>query len=331
MNVESTSLEELSAQPRDHIPDSWAHRGPCPVCGQTKSLAVLHKQKTPDQFVCERCHVAFELNVGGSQIRLMVLPKALESIWNQVIHQWIEPAEIRLLYKRCHAQGQALDADGEVDRQEPTLTNREVYYKVLELQDLGNDDETIASLLFQAGATRQQVVGVLRKRKREIEKERKRRNRFFLVMAIVSLFVLALIAGGVWLTTLNQVPNEEIVGEPSGERESLFIELLSEQAQPSVKDAAAPQVEGGHNPVSGTLSCPTTSAQAAELFGGSENVWAKESSYDAWVMTNTGLPVSLYVPAGMVAGYMDLTSMEMISVDGPVKIRNVNFAVITCY
>jgi hypothetical protein len=327
MDVESTSLEELSAQPREHIPDTWAHRGSCPVCGRAKSLAVLHKHNAPDQFVCEYCNAAFELPADGSQIRLMVLPEILQAVWNQVIHQWIEPAEIRLLYKRC----QASLADEEVDQQEITLTNREVYYKALELQKLGNDDETTASLLFQAGATRQQVVGVLRKRKREIEKERKRRNRFFLVMAVLSLFVLALIAGGVWLTTLNQVPNEEIVEEPGGEREALFVELLSEQAQPRVEDAAVPQVEQGNVSVSGTSSCPTTPAQAAELFGGPENVWAKESSYDAWVMTNAGLPITLYVPSGMVAGYMDLTSMEMISVDGPVTIRNVNFAVITCY
>lgn len=331
MDVESTSLEELSAQPRDHLPDSWAHRGPCPVCGQAKSLAVLHNHSAPDQFVCERCNAAFELNAGGSQIRLMVLPQALKSVWNQVIHQWIEPAEIRLLYKRCQAAGQASDNDKEADQQEPTLTNREVYYKALELQDLGNDDETIASLLFQAGATRRQVVGALRKLKRELQEERQKRTRFFLVMAGLSVIVLVLIVGGIWLTTLNQVDDQEIVEETGEEQESLFLKLLSEQAQPSIEDAAAPQVEGGDVSASGDLSCPTTPAQAAELFGGPETVWTKESSYDAWVMANTGLPVSLYVPAGMVAGYMDLTAMEMISVDGPVTIRNVNFAVITCY
>jgi hypothetical protein len=261
----------------------------------------------------------------------MVLPQALESAWNQVIHQWIEPAEIRLLYKRCQAEDQGPASDGQADRQEPTLTNRDVYYKALELQDLGNDDETIASLLFQAGATRYQVVGAVRKLKRELEQERKKRQRFFLVMAGLSIFALVLIAGGIWLTTQNQFQDEQIVEEPSEEQESLFLELLSEQAQPSVEDATAPQVEGGDASLSGSSSCPTTPAQAAELFGGSENVWTKESSYDAWVMANTGLPVSLYVPARMVAGYMDLTSMKMISVDGPVTIRNVNFAVITCY
>ncbi len=329
MDVEPTSLEELSGQPREHIPDAWAHRGPCPICGRAKALSILHKRDAPDQFVCDHCEAAFELHASGSQIRVVVLPKALESVWNQVIRQWIEPKEIRRLYKRCQLAEQSSVPETEDGQQQSTLTNREVYYKAVELQELGNDDETTASLLFQAGATRSQVIGALRKRKRELEKECQKRTRFFVVMAVLSLFVLALIVGGVWLTSLNQ--EEEVVAEPTDGQESLLTELLSEQVEPSVEEAPAPQVEQGGDSGSGNARCPATPAQAAEIFGGSESVWKEESSYDAWVMTNTGIPVSLYVPAGMVAGYMDLTSMEMISVNGPVTIRNVNFAVITCY
>ncbi len=47
-------------------------------------------------------------------------------------------------------------------------------------------------------------------------------------------------------------------------------------------------------------------------------------------MVNTGPPVTIRVPQNMVAGYMKMDSMDMITVHGPATITNLNFVVITC-
>ncbi|MEA3350275.1 MAG: hypothetical protein U9Q82_06620 [Chloroflexota bacterium] len=328
MELDPASIEELSGLPRDQIPAEWAHRGACPVCAAEKSLGVKHDADVPDRFVCEHCAVEFELHSSSSQIRVMVLPELLKLAWNEVISQWMQPADARRLYQRYQSVHQISSLDDDDDVSQPLLTNREVYYQALELQKLGNEDEKVAALLLQAGATREQAIGALRKLKQQAEEKSKRRSCIFITMAAVAVFMLVLVSGGLWITSKKQQTQETESIESTDDNEAVFLELLSEQVAPSVENAPAPQVESGRG--AGTFSCPTTDTQAAEIFGGNEGSWIKERGYNAWVMTHTGLPVTIFVPKEMYAGYMDLTSMEMVSITGPVIVKNVNFIVISC-
>lgn len=77
-------------------------------------------------------------------------------------------------------------------------SNREVMLQALELQRLGNDYNTIASLLLQTGATLKQVKGAIRTLKQRIA-EKKRKQTFLiasfglLAVVVVGAIVLAML------------------------------------------------------------------------------------------------------------------------------------------
>jgi hypothetical protein len=54
------------------IPDAWAAKGHCPVCGGTP-LQLRH-ELAADQLACGRCGAAFEVEDGGPRIRIQRLP-----------------------------------------------------------------------------------------------------------------------------------------------------------------------------------------------------------------------------------------------------------------
>ena len=85
---------------------------------------------------------------------------------------------------------------------------------------------------------------------------------------------------------------------------------------------------GGARPAS---RCPTTSNEAADLFGGQASDWTYKADAGGWLMTAI-TPKTITVPAGMMAGYLQFGSggANMNQVNGPAKIQNVNFIAITC-
>jgi hypothetical protein len=63
-------------QPRFEIPDAWAGKGRCPLCGAS-GLQVRHVSGAPDQMTCIRCRAAFEVEQDGARIRLTDVPLRL--------------------------------------------------------------------------------------------------------------------------------------------------------------------------------------------------------------------------------------------------------------
>jgi hypothetical protein len=77
-------------QPRAMIPEKWALNGHCPLCNHTP----LHHCPTlaADQIACPSCGVAFEIEDGGPQVRLMTLPPVVGGAPDLV---WRTPKEAR--------------------------------------------------------------------------------------------------------------------------------------------------------------------------------------------------------------------------------------------
>lgn len=72
------------------IPEKWAAGGHCPLCNHTPLQ--LRPTLEADQLACARCGVAFEMEDGGPQIRVMALPPAASG---QADGAWRTPKETR--------------------------------------------------------------------------------------------------------------------------------------------------------------------------------------------------------------------------------------------
>lgn len=95
--------------------------------------------------------------------------------------------------------------------------------------------------------------------------------------------------------------------------------------------AATPVVIPNATSNGNAAKCPRSDIEAANVFGGEVEDWEYNSQSNGWSLTNVGSGVTITVPDGMVAGYMTIVdSIEMVSVDGPVTIENVNFIAISC-
>ncbi len=322
MGLGQTNLEEFSESPREHIPDAWARKGHCPVCNASKSLDINHLPEAPDQFVCKECGTAFEVQSTGSKIRVMLMPEVLKPAWMEIINRWMAPPDIQRLYKRYSSSRLQDLPDEEGVVPEPEMTNREVMSQAIELQRLGNSYEMIRALLLQVGATPRQADGAVGRLQRSAEKEKKKRSCFMWAMAAVAVLVLAVIGGVLWFTSRTPAP------ETLEDSDALFSQFDPAEVVTDLVGIPTPQVVYNSGP--GDARCPASAAQAAELFGGQEDAWSKERGYDAWVLVNVGPPVTIRVPANMVAGYMKMDSMDMLSVQGPATLHNINFIVVSC-
>jgi hypothetical protein len=75
---------------RVHIPDEWALKARCPVCGGVP-LKVQRQEGKPDQMKCERCHSAFEVEDGSSRIWFKSLAPVLAALLSD---RWVTMSEV---------------------------------------------------------------------------------------------------------------------------------------------------------------------------------------------------------------------------------------------
>ncbi len=271
MGIEQFNMDELSEMPRDHIPDEWAHRGHCPVCNANNSLDILHFPDAPDQFSCQQCAANFELLSQGNKIRVMTLPEVLKPAWMDVINRWMSPEEIQRLYKRYSAVEQQIQEDVNEFIPDQSLSNRAVMHQAIELQNLGNSFDQIGKLLFQAGASKAQVAGALKRLQQSAEAESKRRGCIMWVMGIAALIIFGLAAGFLWLTSTSG--NTDAEKDLTREVDSIFPQFDPAFVVNELVGIPTPQVvESGP----GIMQCPGDPHGAAELFGGEPGFWSKQ-------------------------------------------------------
>jgi hypothetical protein len=75
---------------RAMIPESWAAKGNCPLCG---AMPLLHRPTLEaDQLACPKCDLAFEVEDGGPHIRVKQLPAQVSAAPDG---EWRTPREAR--------------------------------------------------------------------------------------------------------------------------------------------------------------------------------------------------------------------------------------------
>jgi hypothetical protein len=80
--------------PRYQLPDTWSGKGVCPVCRSAGSLRVAHQAILPDRMECAVCGAAFEMQSGGTHIRLQALPDTLSGRASDLLDTWLMPGEV---------------------------------------------------------------------------------------------------------------------------------------------------------------------------------------------------------------------------------------------
>jgi len=96
-----------SNQPRQTIPETWAQIAACPICS-TRGLTVARLPGQPDQLNCPECHVSFEMEIDGPNIRMMVLPTKHIDLLHPAWQIWMSVFEIHRQIK-----GGAIQETGE--------------------------------------------------------------------------------------------------------------------------------------------------------------------------------------------------------------------------
>ncbi len=96
--------------PRFRLPDEWTGRGRCPVCQVHGRLTVVHQAIIPDHLRCGACASAFEVEAGGSNIRLIKLPPSLGPAHPALLGVWLLPADLPAIVEAALAPAAAAPA-----------------------------------------------------------------------------------------------------------------------------------------------------------------------------------------------------------------------------
>lgn len=296
------------------IPDAWT-KARCPVCGEA-GLAIAHLPDFPDYFKCANCEVAFDVEVGGKLIRLRYIPEELTSLDESLRFTWVQAASVRCDVKKRVG----LDERKKTVNVPPppqALTDDEVLKRAQVMYRMGNTPGAIEAALKSAGASPEQIQAISVRMKRQAEIDARKQTRKVLIAAgfagIIILFM------GIWLVSSGSFSAAEAVPTPS-----TFAEHLPGPMQQILPTTAVKR--GGSQT---RHDCPTTSEEAAALFGGEASYWAP-AQYDTWQMMNVASSITVYIPAGMTAGYIKNQSLEFSTVNGPATIYGVNFITIMC-
>jgi len=319
--------------PKRDIPDGWVKNGRCPACGAA-GLKVTHLPDMADYLTCAKCEISFEVENGGRYVRMKYIPDALEFVDGILHNRWVEASKLAgIIAKNRPAAPQKLAPD-----QSPAaMSNDDVFTRALRMYRLGNSPKMIQLMLLQSGQTQEQANTVFEKLKRVAEDDARSQSQKFWMVAGISLLVIVLITG-VWLTAsgklsimLGQVTPTPVPTQMANQPSAIgmLMKLIPTGAQPDLMNLPATRVEKNVGP--GRAACPATPETASRLFGGDSSLWHRdETQFPSWQMINAGDSITVKVPTGMTAGYMDNESFQVQSIHGPATIHNVNFLVITC-
>jgi len=319
--------------PKRDIPDGWATNGRCPACGAA-GLRVTHLTDMADYMACPKCEISFEVENGGRYVRLKYIPDALEFVDGILHNRWVEASKLAGII----AKHRPATPQNKVPDQPPAALSEDVVWnRALRMYRLGNKPKMIQLMLLQSGQTQEQADAIFEKLKKVSEEDAQQQNQKFWLVGGISLLLIVVIAGA-GLFSSGKLPlllgMVTATPTPAGEADqslavSMLLKLIPTGAQPDVLNLPDTTVEKNRGPVKS--ACPGTPETAADLFGGNSSLWTRDpEQFPSWRMINPGDSVTVGVPKGMTAGYLDNGSFQMNSVSGPSTIHNVNFLVITC-
>ena len=321
--------KRVDLQARQELKDDWANKVQCPVCA-APTLKVIHTQAVPDYFLCSQCELSFEVEKNSGLIRIKVTSEQLMFVEEDLRYNWIDPSILpKLIEKRSQIMQQKIRS---VSAQ--PLTDQEVWHRMLGLHRLGNQPKVIELTLIQAGATPQQTQNAALKLKNLSSLEVKQQNLRLWIIASVTIVLLLTMFAASWVfvnsqinATLSQNYRQPVASNPA-QTPLQLINSLPESLKPEFLKGPTPYVEKvGPQPA----DCPAQAQDAAALFGGIANTWKRGSQPRSWQMINAvGKPVTISIPAGMYAGFINNRTFLFTAADGPATIYNVNFLVISC-
>jgi hypothetical protein len=320
--------------PKRDIPGSWAKNGRCPACG-TSGLKVTHLPDIADYMSCVKCEISFEVENGGRYIRLKYVPDALEFVDAVLHNRWVEASKLAGIIAKHRPVG--LEKKNPQEIKPPALFDEDVWSRALRMYRLGNKPKMIQLMLIQSGQTQEQADAIFARLKLVAEQDAQRQNQKFWTVAGISLLVIILIVitglsmSGKFpvllgLVTVTPAPTLA-ANQPSPV--DMLLNLIPANAKPDLMNLPDTTVEENVGPTN--AACPATPNTAAALFGGDPSFWRRDmDQFPSWQMISTGDSITVKVPAGMTAGYVDNKTFSLLSVHGPATIHNTNFLVITC-
>ncbi len=319
--------------PRRDIPESWVKNGRCPACGAA-GLKVTHLPDIPDYLSCAKCEISFEVENGGRYVRLKHVPDAFEFVDAILRNRWVEASKLAGIIAKHRS---AVPEEKLPDQPLTAPSDDNIWKRALRMYHLGNKPGMIQSMLVQSGLNQEQADAIFARLKKVAEEESERQGQKFWMVVGISLLVIVLLTG-TWLAVGGKFPvllgivtatpaPAQAANQPSAI--SMLLKLIPAGAQPDLRNRSDTTVETGKGPAK--AACPATPENAAKLFGGDPALWYRDvDEVPSWQMINSGDSITVRVPSGMTAGYVDNKSFQMQSVSGPATIYNVNFLVITC-
>ncbi len=202
--------------PRPTLPDIWAEKSHCPICGMIP-LWVLHQQSGPDEMNCPRCGTAFQVDTTGRQLYLVQTPPGyLASIGER----WLPAKEIRAFSKQHpwssrpptpgqtdppaeEPQSKSSDESAEItptqiepesipDEMAAEMPNvsAELVAKARELNELGNSRYKIRMILMDTEKlSGDEIDEILNVAFQEVDKKNQRQNRTILIVGGILVFL----------------------------------------------------------------------------------------------------------------------------------------------
>jgi hypothetical protein len=318
--------------PKWDIPDGWAKNGRCPACGAA-NLKVTHLPDLADYLSCVKCEIAFEVENGGRYIRLKYIPDALEFMDAILHNRWVEASRLSAIISEKRAPVQ----EKKVPAPPPqTFSEEDVWNRALRMYRMGNKPRMIQLMLLQSGMTQEQADAVSAKLKKIAEQDAQRQSQKFWTVAGISIFVFSLVmcswiymSGNlpILLGITTVTPASVAADQPSAIGK--ILDLVPDNVKPDLMNLPEVKVDNKKGPA--RAACPATPENAAELFGGDPATWTRDANeFPSWQMVNANDSVTVSVPDGMTAAYVDNKSFTLLSVHGPATIYNANFLVITC-
>ena len=344
------------------IPDTWAMQAQCPLCNH-KPMQAAHAPNAPDEMVCPQCGLSFEIEHGGSRVRLKDLPPQLRPLRDTLSDQWLTMKEVSGLIERKpspplprSAAAPSVSAPANVQPAAPASTaeaaspgepisNEELSDRARKLIALGNSPSKVRSIFAEANFPAEQIEAVMKEIEAVDRRQRQSASRGVLMMGSAAGLAL-LVFIGLCVYIIRSPQFQRPTATPAPTRPPLSIDPAK---------ILAPFISGGANPGSAPLpqsvlpnsgaptaaaqqgsgpaasKCPTSPGDAAALFGGKANEWKPSDQFPgSWIFIST-TATTIRIPAKMTGGYVrGGSTIDMIAVSGPTTLTNVNFATVTC-
>lgn len=233
------------------------------------------------------------------------------------------------------------------------LSTEELKRRASGLLALGNSPARIRKTLEGLGASPEQIDEVMSATETRLQQKERADSRYvWWLVGAVGLLMSMLVCIAVLLfepsvapvsaenTALSPTQRPQGTRPPAPIQAQTLLPGIPEGLIPKEIPTNIPQdfmvatpvvITGGSAGGSRAATCPKSSLEAANVFGGDPGNWQYDMQTNGWTMTNVGPGVPITVPGGMTAGFMTIVeSIEMVSVEGPATIENVNFIAISC-